>query len=150
MKKIFRFLEELKAGGEGSTEQAIEDILTHHRGRGSCIILSDFLSEGNLKAAFNRLTGSGLEIMGLQIMSNIELDPELNGDVRLLDSEIENTLDVSSVNDLLEIYHEYRITHQQHIENLCRQRGGKFASICSETALQDIVFQQLLRKGWIK
>jgi uncharacterized protein (DUF58 family) len=147
--KLFAFLEGLTAGGEVPVDVSIETFLRQHRGRGAVVILSDFLTSGDLRRAFNLLTSSGLEVFALQILSPAELNPEITGDFRLVDSESEGTLDVSNAAALLALYHEYRVSHEAHVAALSQQRSGRFFSVSSDEAFDRIFFETMRRKGWL-
>jgi len=147
--KFFTFLEAVQGGGDAPLEEGIEAFLKYRVGRGIAILLSDFLTFGDMKRGFNRLFSSGFETFGIQILGRAELDPEVAGDVRFVDSETEKTLDVSP-GELLGIYREYREAFQRNLAQLCRQRSGRFVSICSEDSLQWVLFDLLRRRGWIR
>lgn len=148
--RFLKFLEGLEGGGEFPVELAIEDVLKRHRGKGVAVVLSDFLTLGDLTRAFNMLFNAGLEIYGLQIMGPTELDPELTGDLRFVDSESQLTLDVSSVGELLGLYHEHRRALESHLSAACRKRSGRFVSISSEQPIKQVLFDTLLRRGWVR
>jgi uncharacterized protein (DUF58 family) len=151
--KLLRFVESLRAApesGNAPIEKGVDLILKTHRGRGIVIILSDFLTFGDLRKSFNSLNGSGLEILALQILAPVELDPDLTGDLRLIDSETDEMLDITSASSLLQIYHQYKTAFQRNIENLAQQRGGRYACVSSADRLEHILMDVLRRKGWVR
>lgn len=147
--KTLRFIEKIESGGDAPIEQGIESFLRQHSGRGVVVVLSDFLTGGDLKRTFSLLHGSGLEVFALQILGPGEIDPELSGDLRFFDSETAAHLDVSSAADLLAIYQEYRAAHQQMIETLAQQRSGRFLSVSAAEPFERVFFDLLRRKGWV-
>jgi hypothetical protein len=130
-------------------EQGIADALQRHVGRGVAVVLSDFLTFGDLQGTFNRLFSVGLEPFAVQILGPTELNPELAGDVRLLDSESGEQLDVSSVASLIDIYHECLDDLRHELRALCRSRSGRFMRIASDAPLDWVLFDQMRRKGWL-
>ncbi|MBX3441189.1 MAG: DUF58 domain-containing protein [Planctomyces sp.] len=150
MKKFFRFLEDLEPGGEITIDAAVELALRRHRGRGIAILISDFLTFGDVTRSFNLLHAAGLEIYGLQILGPSELNPELAGDLRMVDSESQHTLDISSIGELLGIYHEHRLALENHLAAECRRRNGRLLSLSAEEPLKAVLFDKLLRRGWVK
>jgi uncharacterized protein (DUF58 family) len=149
MGKLFAFLENIAPGGEVPIERGIEGFLRQHSGRGVAIVISDFLTAGDLRRAFNQLHSAGLEIFAVQILAPSELAPEITGDLRFVDCETHGHLDISSAGDLLALYHEYRLAHEAQLAALCQQRSGKFLSISSAEPLERVVFDVMRRKGWI-
>ncbi|MFH1304520.1 MAG: DUF58 domain-containing protein [Planctomycetota bacterium] len=149
MKRLFDFLTKIEVGGDSPIEAAVEDVLRTHRGRGVAIVLSDYESFGDLSRPFNMLYSAGLEIFGVQILGPSEINPEINGDLRLVDSESGQTLDISSAGDLLGLYHEHRALLEEHLAMLCRQRSGRFMTVNSGDSLEHVLFDLLRRKGWV-
>jgi uncharacterized protein (DUF58 family) len=150
MRRVFQLIESLEPGGDAPIEQSIETMLRLHRGRGVVVIVSDFLTIGDLPRSFNLLNSSGLEIFGLQILGPSELEPDLTGDLRFVDCENGATLDVSSARELLAIYHEHRQALTANLEAHCRRRNGRFTQLSSTDELKTILFDSLLRKGWVQ
>lgn len=147
--KLFAFLEAIEGGGDTPMEQGIETFLRQHHGRGVAILLSDFLTDGDLRRAFNLLHNAGLEIFAVQILGPSELAPEITGDFRFVDSETAAHLDISSAGELLSLYHEYRLAHEARLSELCQQRSGRFLSISSAEPLERVLFDTMRRRGWI-
>jgi len=150
MRSVFQFVESVEGRGDAPLERAAELLLRHHSGKGVCVILSDFLTFGDLKRGFNLLYSSGLEPFGIQILSPREIDPDLTSDLRLVDSETQESLDISSSSDLLNLYQEYRQALEQELALLCRRRAGQFISVSSTTPVEAVLFDQLRRRGWIE
>ncbi len=150
LRKLLNFCEGIEGGGDLAIEQGVEDMLYQIKGRGIILILSDFLTTGELKPSFNRLYANGLEIMGLQILSPEEINPDLTGDVRLIDCETRGELDISSAGNLINLYQEYREGYAKYLESLCRQRSGRFMTVSSHDTVEQIVFEQMRRKGWVR
>lgn len=150
MMKLFAFLEGIEGGGDAPVEAAIETFLKYHSGRGVAVVVSDFLTFGDLRRAFNLLFSAGLEVFGIQILAPGEIDPDVTGDVRFVDAETAGTLDVSSAADLLRLYQDYRGSYERNLAALCRERGGRFVSVSSEDPVRSVLFDLLRRKGWIR
>jgi uncharacterized protein (DUF58 family) len=148
-RKLLAFLESCEPGGDIEFDQGIELFLRRHRGRGVAVLLSDFLAAADFQRAFNLLHGAGLEIFALQILGPGELAPELAGDLRLVDSETQGALDLSSAGELLALYHEYREGHAARLAELCRQRKGRALTVSAAESLETIVFDHLRRCGWL-
>lgn len=149
IRPLLTFLEQITGGGNVPIEKAIDTVLRFHRGRGIVILLSDFLTLGDLTRPLNLLYSSGLEVWGLQILSESEINPAMQGDLRLIDSETGETLDITNASELLSFYHDQRLYLQEQLDMLCRRRNGRFVSTSSATDLRTILFDQLCRQGWV-
>jgi uncharacterized protein (DUF58 family) len=150
LKRVCDFLAGIPTGGDFPIEEAVDAVLTHHRGRGIVVLLSDFLTFGALDRPLNLLFSAGLEVFAVQLLSPEELRPELAGDLRLVDIETNQTLDISSAGDLLGLYHEHLARLQGSLETYCRQRSGRFFCQDTSTPLETVLFDTLRRKGWVR
>ncbi len=150
IQRLFDFFERAESGGDTPIDRAVESMLRRHRGNGLAIVISDFLTPTSLSRPFNLLYSAGLEIFALQVLGPTEIDPELTGDLRLVDSEHGGTVDVSSIGELHGIYAEHRQQLEDHVRRQCRMRNGRFVSISSEAPLDWVLFDLLQRQGWLK
>ena len=150
MRRLFDFFERAECGGDAPIDSAVESMLRRHRGKGLAIVLSDFLTPASLARPFNLLYSAGLEIFALQVLGPTEIDPELTGDLRLVDSEHGRTVDVSSIGELHGIYREHRERLEEHVRRQCRMRNGRFLSISSDAPLEWVLFDLFQRQGWLK
>ncbi len=149
IRQLLAFMEQLEGGGNVAIEKAIETMLRFHRGRGVAIIISDFLTFGDISRPMNMLYSSGLEVWGLQILAESEINPNVQGDLRFVDSETQETLDITNASELLNVYNDQRLWLQSQLDTMCRSRQGRFLSASSGASIQSILFDQLCRQGWI-
>ena len=150
LRRAFAAIESVAvAAGAAPIDAAIDTVLKRHRGRGIIVVLSDFLTEGDLRHTLNRLFATALEPILMQILGPTELDPDVAGDVRFVDCETEQVLDVSAVGDLMTLYREHRLQFQRSLADWCAQRQGRFCTVNSDESVMQTVTEILLRKGWV-
>ena len=149
--KMLKFVEGIESdqGGNQPPDIAVDTMLKRHRGKGVIVMLSDFLTYGDLKRTFNTLNNAGLEIFACQILGERELAPELTSDLRLVDCENDDILDVTAQDNLLDLYEEYLANFQHTVATLARQRGGKFMCVNAGHDLDTVLFDQMRREGWL-
>lgn len=72
------------------------------------------------------VTARGHELMLVQILSDIELDPDLEGDLRLLDAETGEAVEVTAHAQTLREYKQNLDAHCQKLEEIASRLGGRF------------------------
>ena len=147
---LFRFLGGIPAGGATPVEAGIEHFLRWHTGRGIVVVLSDFLTGGDIRRGMNLLHSAGLEPLVIQILSPWELAPELAGDLRLADSETGAVLDISASGALMEIYKEQRERLTESVGTLACERGGRFHVTASDQPPMPLFAETFRKLGWIR
>src|SRR4051812_11445230 len=104
--RIFRLLSNLSAVQpvEGPTDllASVRHAGAQLSGRGVVVLLSDLLDPSS-ERVIRELAATGSELIVLHILSPDELDPQLEGDLRLVDSEsgegIDVTVDLATIDD---------------------------------------------------
>lgn len=129
--------------------EAIRTVAARHSGRGAALVLSDLLVPGEARHLLGRVASLGLEIMAIQVLSPAEIDPDLSGDLRLLDSESGEYLDISSEAGVLDLYRQQRQRWSDGIASWCAAAGGRFCSCSSMDPLEDLLFNRLRGWGWL-
>lgn len=150
MRTVFRFIEPIEAGGDAPLDEGIEMMLKEHTGRGVVAVFSDFLTTGDLRKGFNMLFSAGLEIFGVQVLGPTELEPDVSQNLRLVDSETGDTLDISATGDIAALYEEYRDAYQRHVESLAQSRSGRILTVSASDPVDHLVFDILRRRGWVR
>lgn len=150
LRRVFKFIEDIQGGGDSPLEAAVDSVLRTHRGRGVVVLLSDFLTLGDVNPPLNSLYSAGLEIHAVQILSEHELHPDLTGDIRLLDSETGETLDISGAAELFGIYQDHLAWQELQLTADCQKRSGRFLRVSTGMPLESILFDTFRRKGWIR
>src|SRR5262249_14702544 len=89
-----RLLENEKPSGQNQLSRALKSMARAGLARGIYYVLSDFCSEDGFEG-LSVLSAAGNEIHCLQVLAQEELQPTARGDLRLIDSENNETLDVS-------------------------------------------------------
>jgi uncharacterized protein (DUF58 family) len=150
MVPLLRCLEDVEGGGDRPLDEALEVVMRTHRGRGVLVVLSDFLTASQPHRALNTACSRGLELFGVQILGHAELHPEPHSDLRLVDAETGDVLDVTGLGDVLDLYHEHLRRFQSGLAQAFRQRRGRFLTIDSSEPIDVVVLDRLRRQGWLR
>jgi uncharacterized protein (DUF58 family) len=144
--KLFSFIESIGAEGGTHLEQACRSYVIRNRAKGVAVLISDFFDEEGFESCLRRLTQSGSDLYAIHVLAPEEIDPQLSGDLKLLDSETNAFTEVSTSRTLLKRYKQNLDGFCEGIRRFCLARGiGHFV------ASSDMPVEQLalgvLRKG---
>jgi len=147
--RVFRLLANLSAvqPAEGET-----DLLASARhagaqlsGRGVVVLLSDLLDPSSERVV-RELAATGSELIVLHVLSPDELDPQLEGDLRLVDSEsgegIDVTVDLATIDD----YKARLAAWQDGLSDVAAKRRASYVPLSSDVPLNDLIFAELRRR----
>lgn len=116
---------------------------------GVVVVLSDGLQR-DAAQALRSVAARGHEVWMIQILSDIELAPDLEGDLRLLDAESEGTAEVTINSYTLKDYLSSLEAHNRSLEAECQRSGGRYAMVEAGTPLQKVVKDVWKREGWLE
>ena len=114
-------------------------------GRGIVVLLSDLL-DPSADRVIRELAATGAELIVLHTLSPDELDPPLEGDLRLVDSETGEGIDVTVDLAALDDYKARLAAWQESLADLAAKRRASYVPISTDTPLADLVFAELRRR----
>jgi uncharacterized protein (DUF58 family) len=112
---------------------------------GLTIIISDFLAPSGYQTGVRAVRQLRQEVALLQILAPDELDPQIQGDWSLRDSEGADKVNVSASPAVLQAYQERLTEFTEQLAACAHGHMGTYALIASDTAILDVV-QRLLRQ----
>jgi uncharacterized protein (DUF58 family) len=142
---VGEFLTRLPHSGTTDLNRALYDLGRVVTSPGLTIVISDFLAPGGYETGLRAVRQLRQEVVLLQILAPDEIDPDLQGDWRLRDSEGVSSVEVSSTPGVLQAYRQRLIAFMQELASFAHAHAMTYAMIPSDTAIIDVV-QRLLRQ----
>jgi uncharacterized protein (DUF58 family) len=147
--RIFRLLSDLSAvePSVGPTDllAAARHAAAQLHGRGVVILLSDLLDPA-ADRVIRELAATGSELIVLHILSPEELEPQLEGDLRLVDVETGDGVDVTVDLPTLDAYKARLAAWKAGFADLAAKRRASYVDLPSDANLADLMFNELRRR----
>ncbi len=147
--RIFNVLADLSAvqAAPGPTDLAAgcRHYAAQLRQRGPLMLISD-LFDPNVDRAIGELAATRCDVALLHTLSLDELDPPLEGDLRLVDRETSERVDVTADLATLDAYKTRLAAWQEHLESISARRRVSYVSVPTSLPLADLVFAELRRR----
>ena len=147
--RVFRLLAGLSAvnAGDGATDllASARHAAAQLSGRGVIVLLSDLLDPAADKV-IRELAATGSELIVLHVLSPEELDPSLEGDMRLVDVESGEGLDVTVDLATIDDYKARLAAWQEGFADTAAKRGVSYVPISTDLPLAELVFAELRRR----
>jgi uncharacterized protein (DUF58 family) len=146
---LFDWLEDVRPGGTGDLPTALKRFASAGGLRGVTVLVSDLLTE-EWEAALRRLVSPGAGGALLHILSQGELDPELRGDLLLVDSESGPTVEVSLSESVLKQYRRRTEDWMRRVGETCRRRGLHYELVLPGDDLESLLLVRLRDSGVVR
>lgn len=144
-----RLLEPLAPESSRSMSSVVRFFTKAGHRRGVVVLASDGL-DPDLPAALGGLGAAGFEVLFAHVLSALDLDPDLEGDLRLVDAESAEELDLTANRFALHTYKANLQNHVARIEQAVRRVGGRYLAFRSDETLESDSVRKLERDGWVK
>jgi len=147
--RLFRLLANLSAvdAGRGQTDlvAAARHAAAQLSGRGVLILISDLLDPG-ADRVIRELAATNSELIVLHVLSPEELDPQLEGDLRLVDAETGDGIDVTVDLATIDSYKARLAAWQEAFADLAAKRRASYVPVSSDLPLLELVSAELRRR----
>ena len=115
------------------------------RGRGIVVLISDLL-DPQAERVIRDLAGTKSELIVLHTLSPDELDPVIEGDLRLVDVESGDGVDVTADLATIDRYKARLAEWQAGLAGLAARRGATYVPLSTNTPIAELVFAELRRR----
>lgn len=145
--QLFDFFHQAAPSGKGDLASALLSSSSMPRSAGVSWVLSDFMFEKGAEDALAYLQASRQEVVAVQVLSLEELHPSLQGNRRLVDSELRTGKEAAITGRVLREYEQALRAHTERLAALCRERGMHFVQVTTNTPLEHAIGRMLLEQG---
>jgi uncharacterized protein (DUF58 family) len=150
MWRVVQYLEQLAASGTSDLTSAARQFAIRHAGKGVVVVISDFLDRRGYQDALRYLLARNMDIYVIHILSQEEVDPELVGDLRLVDSEDDEIAEITISAPLLKKYKDNLNLFVGGLKAWCTQRGITYIFTNNLFPFDKLILNYLRQRGLVK
>jgi hypothetical protein len=148
--RVMDFLGKIEAAGPSDLQRALRTFSLKCSGKGIVVLLSDMMDKGGYQEALRYLVARQLDIYVIQILSQEEIDPELAGDLKLVDIEDDDVAEITVSGPLLRRYKENLATYRAALHQFCTRRGITCLFTSNQVPFDRLVLSYLRHHGLVK
>ncbi len=145
--ELFRQLEAVEAGGTTRLNAALTAYAGRPQTAGPLVLISDLFAPEGFEAGLRALQGAGYEVTLCHVLAPQELEPDLTGDLELVDVETGDRREVSLTPADLDEYAENLRRWREGVAAWCLRRGINFIPLDTRIPFEELVFKELPRRG---
>src|SRR5215813_4032875 len=136
---LLDFIGKMEANGTFDLNRALKNYAARTTRPGLCLIISDLLSPTGYQDGLAALQGRGYEIGLIHVLSHDEVEPELAGDLQLIDVETGLGQDVSVDSAMHDLYIRRLLAWRDEIGSYCLRRGIHYATVETGTPWEELI-----------
>jgi uncharacterized protein (DUF58 family) len=134
--RVLNELSQIEASGSGSLSAALRGVSERALRPGLLVVLSDFFDAGPTAEELGRLRAQGHSLTLVQVLSRMELEPDFEGDLGLVDAETETELAVTMDAGAIEAYLARLAGLVEELRATARRLGGRYVRALTDEPLE--------------
>ena len=150
MYRIVGYLDHLKASGASDLTAAAKAFAIKHAGKGVVVIISDFMDKRGYEPALRYLLARNMDIYVVQVLAREEVEPELVGDLRLVDAEDDDIAEISVSAPLLRRYKDNLNAFVGGLKEWCTKRGITYIFTTNQNPFDKLILNYLRERGLVR
>ena len=148
--KMLEYLDGLEPGEDISLVDGVKDFCLHNSGKGIVVLISDLMYKQGYEAALRYLLARNLDIYVIHVLSAEELEPDLQGDLRLVDCEDGDVAEITVSGPLLRRYKQTLAAFVESAREFCTRRGILYLMARNEVPVEQLVTGYLRERGLVR
>ncbi len=152
-RSLWRMLDHLEGvhpGESAPLAEGVKSFCLRNSGKGIVVLISDLMDKQGYEGALRYLLAQHMDIYVVQVLSAEEMEPELQGDLRLIDSEDGDAAEVTVSGPLMKRYRETLTAFVGGAKEFCSRRGITYLLARNEVAVEDLVTGYLRQRGLVR
>jgi uncharacterized protein (DUF58 family) len=150
MYRIVGYLDKLAASGASDLTAAVKSFAIKHSGKGVVVIISDFLDKRGYEPALRYLLARNMDIYVVHVLSHEEVNPELVGDLRLVDAEDDDIAEITVSAPLLRRYKDNLNAFVGGMKEWCTKRGITYIFTTNQNPFDKLILNYLRERGLVR
>jgi uncharacterized protein (DUF58 family) len=138
----FDWLQAIRPGGEAHLGPAMREYAARAQAIGPAVVIGDLL-DPSWDEGLSALFTWRFEVTVLHVLSPEEVNPDLEGDLELIDSETGQAVEITADYDLLMRYRDRVEAWRTQIKDFCAQREMNYVAIETSVSLEALLFSHL-------
>jgi len=148
--RMLNHLEAIQGGEEVSLADGVKNFCIRNSGRGIVVLISDLMDKSGYEAALRYLLSRDLDVYVIQVLSAAEIDPDVSGDLRLIDCEDADVAEVSITPALVARYKKTLAAFIDQARQFCMKRGMIYLLARNEVPVEELVGGYLRNRGLVR
>jgi hypothetical protein len=133
-----------------SLEQGVKNFCVRNTGKGILVLVTDLLDKQGYETAFRFLLAQEMDVYVIHVLSQEELDPDVQGDLRLVDCEDADVAEITVSRPLLERYKRTLASFVSGAQEFCTRRGMTYLLANNQVPVDKLVSSYLRQRGLVR
>ena len=151
---VWRLLEHIESiqpdEKQVSLADGVKNFCLRNSGRGVVVLISDLMDKAGYEQALRYFVSHQVDCFVIHVLSREELEPDVEGDLKLVDCEDADEAEITVSAPLLKRYKQTLNSFVGGAQEFCARRGMHYLLVNNQMPVQELVAQHLRRRGLVR
>ncbi len=143
-------LEGIEPSESASLAAGVKNFCLRNPGKGIVVLLTDLMDKTGYEAALRYFVSHEMDCYVVQLLSQEELEPDVKGDLKLVDCEDADVAEITVSAPLLARYQQTLNAFTRGAQEFCTRRGMHYMLASTKVPVADVVGRHLRRRGLVR
>lgn len=148
--RMLDYLDTLAPGDNLPLQQGVKEFCLQNSGKGILVLITDLMDKSGYESALRMLLAQQMDVYVIHVLSQEELEPELTGDLKLIDCEDQNSAEITVSRPLLQKYRRTLAAFINGARDFCTRRGMSYMMASTQTPVDKLVSNYLRKHGLVR
>ena len=148
--RMTEYLQQIQPGENISLADGVRNFCLRNTGKGILVLITDLMDKQGYESALRYLLAQNLDIYLIHVLSPAEVDPDIVGDLRLVDSEDGDIAEITVSRPLLDRYRKTLSAFIEDAREFCNRRGISYLLANTSVPVQALVTNYLRQRGLVR
>jgi uncharacterized protein (DUF58 family) len=148
--RMLEYLDALEANEEFTLAEAAKSFCVRNSGKGIVVLITDLMDKTGYEQALRYLMAQDFDIYLIHLLSVEEFEPEVQGDLRLIDCEDDDVAEVTVTAPLLKRYKRTLSAFIEQARDFCNRRGILYFPARNDVPIDRLISGYLRQRGLVR
>lgn len=148
--RMLDYLDKIPCSGTTNLSESVKSFCLRNSGKGILVLITDLMDKSGYESALRSLVAQNLDVYVIQVLSQAEIDPDLKGDLRLVDIEDQDFAEVSISPRLLDKYRRTLAAFIEGAREFCAKRGITYMMTSTDRPVDRLISRYLRQRGLVR
>lgn len=148
--RMLEYVESLEPTSHVTLTEAVKAFCVRNTGKGILVLITDLMDKSGYEEALKYLVARDLDIYLIHVLSQEEIDPDITGDLKLVDCEDQDIAEISVSQRLLDRYRQTLASFIEQARDFSSRRGICYTMTSTERSVDRLVSRYLRQRGLVR
>jgi len=148
--RMLEYLESVQPGVNTPLAQGVKEFCLRNSGKGIVVLISDLMDKSGYDEALRYLLAQNMDIYVIHVLSPEEIDPDVKGDIKLIDCEDSDIAEITVSRPLLQRYKQTLASFIESAREFCNRRAISYLMTSTDNPVEQLVSNYLRKRGLVR